>query len=121
MKLVVRDSDEHYLTSLKELLEENGIPAVIQGKETARMTYRFFLFEPTLWIYINEQFDDAVKLIADPSHTVVTGIDVEEFYGAQSNEEETDSATNKALANLALLVIFLALLIFMASKILDAL
>ena len=119
--MLIRDSNEQHLVSLKQLLEENGIPAVIQGKETARMTYRFFLFEPTLWIYINEQFDDAVKLIADPSHTVISGIDVEEFYAAQPNEEEAASATNTALGNLALLVIFLVLLMFMATKILDAL
>ena len=77
MKMLIRDGDKQYLISLKERLEENGIPAVIQGEDTARMTIPAFLLEPTLWVYLDEQFEDAVQLINNPDYQVTSAIDVE--------------------------------------------
>jgi hypothetical protein len=37
-----------------------------------------FLLEPTLWVYLDDQFDDALKLIENPDHEATTGIDIAE-------------------------------------------
>lgn len=47
MKMLTRNENTGYLTDLKDLLEENGIPSVIHGAETARMIIPAFLLEPT--------------------------------------------------------------------------
>jgi len=119
--MLTRNGDKHYLNSLKARLEENGIPAVIQGKETARMSLPWSVFEPTLWIYIDEQFIDAVRIIEDPNYKAPSGVDIDEFYAIQLSGEESFAATNNALGNLALFVVFIMLVLFMTIKLLDVL
>jgi hypothetical protein len=43
MKLLTRDEDKMYLQELKRLLEDNGIPAVVQGENTARILPPFLM------------------------------------------------------------------------------
>jgi len=113
MKMLTRDGDQIYLESVMELLESNGIPASIQGTETARMIYPRVVFEPSLWIYLNGQFEDAVNLINDPNYKVTAGIDVEEFYSNQPTKEETNTqlfnliATGSAYVLVGILAAFL--------------
>ena len=97
--MLTRDSNEGYLKSLMEILAENGIPANIQGTETARMLTRRVVFEPSLWVYLNEQFEDAVNLINDPNYKVTTGIDIEDFYAQQPSEEEQNTAAFNFIVN----------------------
>ena len=105
MKMITRDWDKEYLESQKMLLEENGIPAVLQGVETSRMTVPISPFEPTIWVYLDQQYEDAVKLMQDPNHVVTTGIDVEEFYASQPTDEELVESRNNALGNMAVFVV----------------
>jgi len=99
MKMLIRDDDKQYLNSLVERLENNGIPACIQGTETARMITNKFVFEPSLWVYLNEQFDDAIKVMDDPSFKPSTGIDIEEFYANLPSEEDLNAASFNFLMN----------------------
>lgn len=110
-----------YLLTLKEKLEENGIPAVIHGDNTARMIIPAFLLEPTLWVYLDEQFEDAVKLIDDPNHEVTTGIDVEDFYTREVTPDEQSKALNQVLVDFGLSAAFIALVMFILVRILHAL
>lgn len=119
--MITRDRDRQYLLSLKEKLEEHGIPAVIQGEDTARMIIPVFLLEPTLWVYLDEQFDDAIKLIDNPSHQVTTGIDIEEFYSINASPEEKNKMLNQALIDLGLFLVFIMFLMFLFIKVLNAL
>lgn len=114
MKMIAKDGDTQYLKMLKERLEEKGIPAVIQGENTARMIIPFFLFEPTLWVYMDDQFHDAEQLIMNPGHVVTTGIDVDAFYDNQPTEIEQRNELNHALIHLALFsgAIIFALFVF---------
>jgi hypothetical protein len=102
MKMVARDANAQYLRQLRERLEQNGIPAVVQGENTARMIFSFALFEPTLWIYVDEQFGDAVQLISDPEHVVRTGIDLDGFRQGATGEAPQRADLNRALIHLAL-------------------
>jgi hypothetical protein len=104
MKMLTRNVDQKYLASIKKRLEINGIPAVIQGKETARMSYHKFLHEPTLWIYIDDQFEDAVKLMDNPDHSVTTGIDIGEFYELANSETVQKNALNAGLKQIAIYI-----------------
>ena len=115
MKLVTKSSDVNHLYILKDLLEANGIPAVIKGENTARMVTPFLMTEPSLWVYVEAQHSEAEKLILDPDYQVEHQVDVEEFYAATSDVSEDPKSLNDALLNLAvgmgaiLFVVFLVL------------
>jgi len=117
MKMLTRDSSVDYLNSLKQRLEENGIPAVIQGKETARMIIPAFMLEPTLWVFLDGQYEDAAKLIMDPDHQVTTGIDVAAFYENQPDQQELNAAVNNTLGNMAAYVVLFIILVFVVTRV----
>jgi len=100
--MVTRDSDKSHLQDLKDRLESKGIPAVIQGENTARMIIPYFALQPTLWVYLDKQFDDAVRLLANPDHEVTTGVDIEEFYASVEEVEANQSNINKVYIDLGL-------------------
>jgi hypothetical protein len=97
MKMLLKDGEMEGLRMLKQRLEENGIPSFIQGADTARMIIPVFLIRPTLWIYIDEQYGDALELIQNPDHVVRNGVDVEAFYELQPPERDQRKALNKVL------------------------
>lgn len=117
MKMLIRDSSVEYLESLQVQLEDNGIPSVIQGTETARMITSKVLFEPSLWVYLDDQFEDAAKLIANPEHRVTTGIDLEDFYASQPDQKEMNTAVNNALGNLAAYVVLFIVAAFIITRV----
>lgn len=119
MKLLTKDQDNQYLQALKQLLESNGIPAVIQGENTARMLPPFQFYQAGLWVYLDHQLEDAVKLMMDPNHQVTTGIDMEAFYKSRPSEEAQNSSLNKALIDLAFFVIAICFGVFALIKILE--
>lgn len=109
MKMLTRDDDTDYLASIASRLESKGIPACIQGTEVARMITPKVVFEPSLWVYLDEQFEDAVRLMDDPEFQPTSGIDVEHFYANLPSETELSSVTFQFLLN-ALAVGFLGIL-----------
>ncbi|MCU7850876.1 MAG: DUF2007 domain-containing protein [Candidatus Thiodiazotropha sp. (ex Monitilora ramsayi)] len=117
MKMLTRNSNIFYLESLKERLEANGIPTVIQGTETARMIIPRFLLEPTLWVYLDGQLEDALKLIDDPDHEVTTGIDIADFYTKQPSEDDLRAEVTHTIGNIFAIVLFVALVVFVLTKI----
>ncbi len=121
MKMLTRDSDHQYLIELKNRLEENGIPSVIQGENTARMIIPFFLLQPTLWVCVDKQFEDAVQLMDNPNHVVNLKIDMEEFYKVQPTEAQKANELNAALLHLLLFMGAIMLGIFVFIKVLEML
>ncbi len=115
MKLLTRNGDIQYLQSLKQRLEEHGIPANIQGENTARMIVPQSAFEPTLWIYIDDQYEEARQLLDDPGYQVQNRLDVAEFYDNQPTETEQREVLNSAFLHLGWVVglIVLALLLIL--------
>jgi hypothetical protein len=99
MKLLTKSTDIIQLHILKDLLEANGIPAVIRGENTARMITPFLMTEPSLWVYLDEQLIEAEKLILDPNHEVENEIDVNEFYSATREVSENPKQLNDVLLN----------------------
>ena len=101
MKLLTKSTDIVHLQVLKNLLEANGIPAVIKGENTARMISPFLMTEPTLWVYIDEQEAEAEKLILDPTYEVVNQVDVDEFYRLTRDVSENPKQMYDTLLNWA--------------------
>ena len=99
MKFLTKSTDIVHLHVLKDLLEANGIPAVIKGENTARMISPFLMTEPSLWVYLDEQQIEAEKLILDPNYEVENKIDVNEFYSVTREVSENPKQLYNALLN----------------------
>ncbi|MEM1176132.1 MAG: DUF2007 domain-containing protein [Pseudomonadota bacterium] len=111
MKYLTKSTDIAYLYSLKGLLETNGIPAVIKGENTAQLITPFAMTEPSLWVYIDEQEDEAEKLILDPDYDVQGGIDVDEFYRLTKDVSENPKKLYESLLNLGIGIGLLSVLV----------
>ena len=99
MKFLTKSTDIIHLQLLKDLLEANGIPAVIKGENTARMISPFLMTEPSLWVYLDDQEDEAQKLILDPDYEVQSKVDVDEFYRLTSEVSENPKQLYNTLLN----------------------
>jgi hypothetical protein len=100
MKLVTKSLDASQLHVLKELLEANGIPALINGENTARMITPFLMTEPSLWVYLDEQKDEALRLIEDPDYEVANKADMVEFYKIADTITDKPQSLNTTLVYL---------------------
>ena len=112
MKRVIKSIDASQLHVLKDLLETNGIPALINGENTARIITPFLMTEPSLWVYLDEQRDEALRLIEDPDYEVVNKVDMIEFYKVADTVTDKPESLNTALVYLAatMAVVLLGLL-----------
>ena len=99
MKFLTKSTDISHLHVLKNLLEANGIPAVIKGENTARVISPFLMTEPSLWVFLDEQQVEAEKLILDPHYEVENRIDVNEFYSVTREVSENPKQLYDALLN----------------------
>ncbi len=104
MKLLTKNSDTSYLYALKGILEANGIPATISGENTARMITPFLMTQPVLWVYLDEQLDEALKLINDHEYTVINRVDIDEFYEINKDIINDSSTMNSIYISLGLTV-----------------
>ena len=112
MRLLTKNTDLNYLREQQRLLEANGIPAVVKGEHTAGMVTPFLMTEPSLWVYLDEQWPEAEKLILDPDYEVQGGVDVEEFYHLTSDIAENPRAFYETLLPCAIgAIIFLVAVI----------
>lgn len=100
MKLITKSTDTSHLYVLKELLEANGIPAIVKGENTARVITPFIMTEPGLWIYIDDQYDEARILVHNPDYEVIHKVDMDEFKELARNVTENPSNLNAVLINL---------------------
>ena len=116
MKPLTKSTDVNHLYILKDLLEANGIPAFVKGENTARMISPFLMTEPGLWVYLDDQLDEAEALILDPDYQVKHGIDMNEFENSRREISANPRHLNEALIKLgvgisaALLVFFLLIM-----------
>jgi hypothetical protein len=119
MKLVTKNTDTGYLHSLKELLEENGIPAVVNGENTARLVTPFVMTEPSLWVYLDYQHGEADNLVNDPNYQVVNKVDIDEFYKTFDEITKTPQKLNDALIHLGITMVGILLGMIILIKLLQ--
>ena len=119
MKRVIKSIDASQLHVLKDLLETNGIPALINGENTARIITPFLMTEPSLWVYLDEQRDEALRLIEDPDYEVVNKVDMIEFYKVADTVTDKPESLNTALVYLAATMAVVLLGLFVLVKMLE--
>jgi hypothetical protein len=119
MKRVIKSIDASQLHVLKDLLETNGIPALINGENTARIITPFLMTEPSLWVYLDEQRDDALRLIEDPDYEVVNKVDMVEFYKVADTVTDKPESLNTALVYLAATMAMVLLGLLVLVKVLE--
>ena len=119
MKRVIKSIDASQLHVLKDLLETNGIPALINGENTARIITPFLMTEPSLWVYLDEQRDEALRLIEDPDYEVVNKVDMTEFYKVADTVTDKPESLNTALVYLAATMAVVLLGLFVLVKMLE--
>ena len=86
MRLVYKTDDINAANKLCQLLNENGILANLQenglGNGSSHIPQR-----NEIWIYVNSQYEDAMKLISNPDHKVSNPINHQEFIEFYKNNE----------------------------------
>ena len=120
MKYLTKSTDIIHLYVLKDLLEANGIPAVIKGENTARTISPFLMSEPTLWVYVDEQAAEAEKLILDPDYEVQNKIDVQEFYELTNDAAEDPKRLYDTMLNWLVLAGFVFAAVIILFRVIDA-
>ena len=116
MKLLISDADNIYLESMKELLESNGIPASINGKNTSRIM-PFIITKASLWVHLDEQANEALILINNHDYQVKNKVDMVEYYKIKNEFNNDHSALNSAFINLAVFMGAIMLVIFILGKV----
>jgi len=118
MKLIISDADNSYLEAMKELLELNGIPAFINGKNTSRIM-PFIITKASLWVHLSEQANEALLLINNHDYEVKNKVDMDEYYKIKNEFKNNPNSLNSALVNLAVFIGAIMLGMFVLAKVLQ--
>ena len=90
MKLVCKCSELIEAERIKNLLESKGIPANITGQEAFHLQLAALVLRPlAVWVYIDEQLNDATICLDKPEHVVRNALNIENFY--QELQENIDA------------------------------
>ena len=120
MKIVYKTNDVNEAHNICQLLENKGIPS--QVRENGLTNRGSHIPNGNeVWIYLNEQHTDAVKLINDPNHNVANSLDIEEFYSNLNNQAALYSVNEQMLkfvkyGSVVVLCVILAVFIFIKLK-----
>lgn len=118
MKLIISDADNSDLEAMKELLEINGIPAFINGKNTSRIM-PFMITKASLWIHLSEQENEALLLIHNHDYEVKNKVDMDEYYKIKNEFKNNPKNLSNALGKLAVFMGAIMLGIFVLAKVLQ--
>ncbi len=119
MKLLYTDSSLEALNAMKHRLEQNGIPAYISNTEAAR-NLPFVSSQQGLWVYLDEQYNDATALMKDPDHVVLSAVDIDEFYEVADEVKKDRSTLNSALRDIFIRGVLLLVGMFLFITLFDA-
>ncbi len=91
--------------ALRALLEDNGIAVDVQDSST--LPKRGGGFNYGVYVALDSQFEDAVRLMNNPSHVVQTAIDTRDYYHHMDSPEARVAATTTILKVVAPLTVVL--------------
>jgi hypothetical protein len=117
MKLLLKYADSDELNAVKALLEANGIPAFINGEDTARLI-PFSLTKASLWLHLDEQYEEALKLMEDPDYEVKNAVDMEAFKKVADSVVADPASTNRAFGDLAIFMVLILVALFILLQVL---
>ena len=118
MKLIISDADNGHLEAMKVLLEINGIPCFINGKNTSRIM-PFIITKASLWVHLSEQENEAHLLMNNPEYDVKNKVDMDEYYKIKNEFKNNPNNLNSALVSLALFMGAIMLGMFILIKVLQ--
>ena len=118
MKLLTSSSDSQYLASMKHLLDENGIPAFVSNEDTNRMI-PIGIAKASLWVYIDDQYDEAKQLLNDPDYEVINKVNMDTFHELESSMKEGTTSLVGALRDLLIRGVVLLMVMFVFIKLFD--
>ena len=114
MELVYTTSSIDEANEIKDKLENAGIPVMITGENVSRIQLPFLSSNLGVFVYINNQYDDAMAVIKNSDHQVTTAVDIVAFYKVmESNEMKyyLDNKTNQIIIGLFSIIVFILLVI----------
>ena len=118
MECVYTASTNQDAMAIKLLLESNGIPASISNKGFARL-YHFIPNTLAVFVYLDEQYEDAIKLIENPDHVVTNPVDIDAFYAALESEpmqNEIHNAMNRLILGMFVFGLVCAFLLYLLAR-----
>jgi len=80
MKLLFESGDTEELESKRRLLESRGIPVFISGTESFRLRRLLVGYKKGFWIFIDDQYEDALALLKNKNHKIIMPVDSEAFH-----------------------------------------
>lgn len=106
MKFIARFHDEATHSNMRGLLRSKGIPTHSKTIETRGMGWQAVLF-----VCLDEQTDDALKLMRDPTHKPANPVDAEAFEKALENQDMRLLAKWSTIALIVVVVAFCGLIL----------
>lgn len=109
MRYLARFHDPHELARVRALLRDKGVPTWANTVESYRLGW-----QGTLSVCIDEQLDDALRLLRDPTHAPAHPVDAEAFERALAADGSAllVRATNRLLLVALGLAAVLALVVW---------
>jgi len=107
MELVYTTSSLDEANEIKDKLENAGIPVMIAGENVTRIQLPFLSNNLGVFVYINNQYDDAMSLINNPEHKVTTAVDIDAFYKVIESREMKhylETKTNHIIVGILLVI-----------------
>lgn len=102
MKKLFSTIDRTEALNAKFTLEANGVPIYIGGEHAGPAPGFVNADSYTVWVCLDEQFEDAYRFIENESHEISCPIDVAEFYRSveKSNEKGSTLGSDKVMLSL---------------------
>jgi Putative prokaryotic signal transducing protein len=114
MQILFHTTEKQEALNVKMVFELKGIPVFI-GSENAGPAIGFIgANKYTVWVCLDDQYQDAVALLENPDHEVTSGIDVEDYYKHIESESVKSANKNDERLMLALVLIVISGFIFWA-------
>ncbi|MGN6153755.1 MAG: hypothetical protein ACTHOH_17380 [Lysobacteraceae bacterium] len=85
MRYLARFHDRNELARMRALLRSKGVPTWATTVESRRLGW-----QGTLHVCVDEQLDDALRLLRDPDHEPAHPVDAEAFERAMTEGDGTD-------------------------------
>lgn len=113
MKLITKFSSRDDADEASRLLETNGVATFISSKRSHRIGGLFTgAFHVGLWVILDEQYQDAQRLLSDPNHRVERKLTQSEISEIRSSVRSGDmSQVLKLLFQLLMMAALFALVV----------
>lgn len=118
MKLLYRANSLEEANEVKSSLELAGVPVLISGENFSGLRIPFFPNNLGIFIYLDEQYNDALKVMADPDYRAKSAVDIEEFYKLLDSDEFRHNINTGYLAIFGWLISIILLLILLLNYLL---